>query len=413
MKTTSHSLMAKGILVLLSLLIMVFIFTYSWFMDPDTPVEASGLSVSVYCPNTDFEYAVGFAPVGVSYQYTNFTNDSSFVLDLEHLTSAVNDQTYNLLRDYNPIDLTGDGVTLIRPALEYGNWKINETSPNYSIAVANEQYISFDLIFRTKVSDTTISLDAKSYAKGNCEQYSGDGRLTGAAPGTSGIGAGNGGLSGVDFNYNPLKIASDPTSNKYGRFSRDAIVGAVRVAFLEYADGPNQDGETILSDTYYSTFKSTPKLLWIPRPDLYLNNGGDDAAESGWTLQTGVTAPISSVSTKALGTVANYSTYVHQYYNIFEDRDENPLGIKTLTASYVKASVVDSSAETNKVTFGTTADLVTLDVAYDSNNDGDMEDTDDWYYGKIHVRIWLEGTDTESRRALAGGQFSISFQVNG
>ena len=168
MKTTRHSLMAKGIIVLLSLLVLVFAYSYSWYMTTSDTVSASGISGKIEATG-DFEYAVGFSTsqTGGAYKHTAFTNTENGNINLEALhPSDAPSTTVNLLYDYNPTDLTGNGVTLVRPAMNYGNWSINGASRNYSIAEENVQFISFDLIFRTEVEGMTINLDSGSYAKG-------------------------------------------------------------------------------------------------------------------------------------------------------------------------------------------------------------------------------------------------------
>ena len=218
MKTTRHSLLAKGLMVLLSLLVMVFAFTYSWYKN-DPEVSASGISASVESTG-DFEYAIGFYNNGTGgeYKVIDFTNQTS-ALNLERLkvydgTASDNDGNdsgryyhyYNLLHDYKPIDVTGDGRTLIRPDMSYGNATINEASNDYSIAQPNVQYISFDLYFRSTVPGTPIKLGNGSWAKAACE-ITGGGSMTGA---------------------------NATNKSTYGDFSRDAIVGAVRIGFIPY-----------------------------------------------------------------------------------------------------------------------------------------------------------------------------------
>lgn len=424
MKTTRHSLMAKGILVLLSLLIMVFVFTYTWYLDPANPVTASGISVSTRDATTDFEYAIGFSnsQTGGAYEHTEFTNTVNADLNLEELYSSEDtneENPINLLYDYNPTDLTGDGVTLIRPAMNYGNWDINKASTNYSIAEENVQFISFDLIFRTQERDATIRLDADSFAKGACETYAGDGKLVGAPNNISGVST----ESDYSYNYNDLTTSS-VTSNKYGRFSRDAIVGAVRVAFLEYEALENQTitVDNIIEDDLVrdgiAKYADAPALLWVVRPDIFLNNRAASLNDADadkkvdpntWQLDTNVTSPVRLVS-KAYGATNSYSTYQHEFYNVFKDNVVNP---DIVTYEDAVASVLDTSApaNTNKVTFGTAHDLVALDCIDDANNDNVPDDG--YYYGKIRVRIWIEGTDSESRRALTGGKFSVCFHITG
>ena len=399
MKTTRHSILAKGILVLLSLLVLIFAFTYTWFVPGDIPATASGLSITVNNPSTDFEYAIGFSnsQTGGLYKHTAFTNTVDTDLDLEQLyeeSDAVSKlQPYNLLLDYNPIDITGDGVNLVRPAMKYGNWTINTASRNYSVAEENVQYITFDLIFRTTVENTKIRLDSDSVALGNCETHSGDGSLRDS--------------SVANFNANK--------DNKYGVFSRDAIVGAVRVAFLGYTDH-SETADQIVSNKL-TDYQSLPLLLWIPRPDIYLNNNPTNAGTtreketSGWELTPNVASGTTFNLRSEAQNKADYSTYVHQYYNVFGVAPSATPAIVSYPEAV--ASVLNTSAPdgTDKVTFGRTQDLITLTHINDTNSD-DVPD-DGKYYGKVRVRIWIEGTDSEARRALTGGKFRIKFHITG
>ena len=403
MKTTRHSLMAKGILVLLSLLVLIFAITYSWYTDKPK-VSASGISAGVEAKG-DFEYAIGFSTsqTGGNYKHTDFTNEVINDLNLEELYASDDPnhtQKINLLYDYTPIDITGDGVNLVRPAMNYGNWDINQASDNFSTAEENVQYVSFDLILRTRVAGTVVKLDSGSFAKGACETYSGDGKLL------------------TDTASYNSKISESPVKYKYGNFSRDAIVGAVRVAFLNYSDANDSLTADDIVGHELTAYEPTPALLWIPRPDLFLNNGAVDTSvqerdkdinTEGWSLNTNVTGTV-VLNSKALQD-SQYSTYQHYYYNIFEPRtigeDANPKGITVYDAAI--PSNLNTSATGHKVTFGQQVDLLSLTYIYDTNNDGLPDD--DYYYGKVRVRIWLEGTDSEARRALAGGSFSIGFNI--
>ena len=410
-RQSRYSLMAKGFLVLISLLVLVFALTYSWFTVANPDVEAVGLSVMVHSKD-DFEYAIGFSnsQTGGTYTHTAFTNNENTDLNLEALlpyNEADPTKTVNLLYDYNPTDLTGNGITLIRPAMNYGNWSINTASRNYSIAEENVQYITFDMIFRTRVQNTKINLGPESFAKGACETYSGDGGLVGAPANSDGISV---------YHYNELTNKNVATSNKYGRFSTDAIVGAVRVAFLEYADH-DESGDMIIG-TKLTDYESTPALIWVPRPDLYLNNNttgsiSHDKDTTGWVLDTNV-ASNATYDLEVDGNLrdkSDYSTYAHEYYNVFEvAQNETP---EIIVDSSAVASTINASApaNTNKVTLGTTRELISLNHINDDNSDGLPDDG--YYYGKVRVRIWIEGTDSEARRALAGGKFSIGFHITG
>ena len=386
-KQNRHSLMAKGIMVLLALLVLVFIITFAWFTPPEEINEAHGISMKTKS-GSDFEYAIGFKTSQTFGEYlvTDFTNSDNSQWDVENLTvpGKTNEGTpikYNLLYDYQPIDLTGNGYTLIRPAMDYGNWKIKSGTNDYSIAEANTQYISFDLILRSK-SATTLSLGPNSYAIGASEV---DG--TTAKPDGSMLTG-----TGVD------RISD------YGSFSRDAIVGAVRVAFLGFDD--TLTAESYIAGTQDDKLNHTPSLLWVPRPDLYLNNNGNDLSTSGWSLNTGVTSGQTfNLNSQAMKDTA-YSTYQHQYYNVFNAGYNDTVKVVKDESDYVHVSSKDT--EGNEYHLNDTVELIHLDkpmTVHENNEDVT------YYYGKVRVRIWVEGTDTESRRALSKGKFKFNFDL--
>lgn len=389
MKTTRHSLMAKGILVLLSLLVLIYVFTFSWYVERPK-VSVSGISGGVESTG-DFEYAVGFhtSQTFDEYVITTWTNESS-ALQFDSLNARkatdqdvpANYSTYNLLYDYTPIDVTGDGATLIRPAMSYGNSQINTTVNDYSLADPNVQYINFDLFFRSATAGVGIKLGDGSFAVGASEIKNGD--ITDVS---------NGALNGTvaassRYGYN---------ESGYGSFSKDAIVGAIRVAFVPYTyeDTTNNisgvNSSNLYSDTSIFTSKSA-SLLWMPRPEIKVNpnvvNG--DEQNTGWTLSTN--AANSTYTLENFGQTI-YHNNKHTYYKIFEGAD---------TAS--------------NHTVAEYADTVTPTVLADSNADntftsiGNQVKIGDYYYSKVNVRIWVEGTDLESRRAFSGGRFAVNFK---
>lgn len=422
-KQNRHSLMAKGIMVLLALLVLVFVLTYSWFTNPDEPVVASGLLISAHNSAVDFEYAIGFSNSRTAnvYKRTQFINDSSVTLNLKELTADdANHTPYDLLYDYDPIDVSGNGVTLIRPAMNYGNWSVDTTSDNYSIAEPNVQYVSFDLIVRSHTR-CVLSLSEDSYAVGACELSPGNGALS--------LGSGSD-LSSDDIaKINTVRREKDSEGvwqnknlsaveaydqSQYGGFSRDAIVGATRVAFINYTD--NVTGAQVMNERQV-TLNETPALLWIPRPDIYLNNNNNDSAVSGWSLNTGVRL-IDTFDLRSESHTENpYSTYVHQYYSIINPVTEGQPLQKTLTTldpraqgSYVKASSIVTEGGNTSVKLQDSAKIMDINVPNDENDDGQISG-DEYYYGKVNIRIWIEGTDSEARRALSGGDFGVFFDL--
>lgn len=369
MKTTRHSLLAKGLMVLLSLLVMVFAFTYSWYKNTDDPTTADGIAAKVVSSG-DFEYAIGFYNNGTggNYKITDFTKKTT-ALNLESL-EASDGNTYNLLHDYKPIDVTGDGRTLIRPAMSYGNQQIDKASNDYSIAEPNVQYISFDLYFRSTVPNLAINLGNGSWVKAGCE-INGSSSLIGSSTTDS-------------FN-----------KSTYGNFSKDAIAGAVRIAFVPY-DYSSTLGNIPANLNAYE--QNTPEYLgesasfiWVPRPDIYL--APNQSGTSGWTL-----TQVANQSTTAVAGTTN----VHTFYNIFKCQPAKADGIPASDTAHFHMPE----------TYGNT--VLPIDLA----NNGSRQFTavspdvhfDNYYYSKVNVRIWVEGTDTESRRATSGGKFEVNFK---
>lgn len=365
MKTTRHSLMAKGIMVLLSLVVMAFAFTYSWFAPPSKPVDATGVAASVKASG-DFEYAVGFYSNGGTagdYKITEFSNQSS-TLNLTSLRAKGADDAdysnYDLLHDYRPIDITGDGKTLIRPAMSYGNSSINTSSLDYSVAEPNVQYISFDLYFRSKSQGISVKLGDGSWAKGGAEVNSGV-------------------MSGTNAT----------NKSTYGNFSKDAIVGAVRVAFLNYDYNEDLDNIPANLEEYQVNspeyLHNRAQFIWVPRTDLHLNPQPDPNADqlSGWTLTTNST---------------DEADKQHKFYNIFNCQPAKSNGYVSGDALYHAEEVYDNTV--------TNANLAEASQTF---SDLTMK-FGDYYYTKVNVRVWLEGTDAEARRATSGGQFEVNFK---
>ena len=101
-----------------------------------------------------------------------------------------------------------------------------------------------------------------------------------------------------------------------------------------------------------------------------------------------------------------YSTYQHQYYNVFNAGYDDTVKVVKDESDYVRISSKDT--EGNEYHLNDTVELIPLDKPMTVHeNDEDVT----YYYGKVRVRIWVDGTDTESRRALSKGKFKFSFDL--
>ena len=119
MKQNRHSLMAKGIMVLLSLLILVFAITHAWFSPPVVDVTASGIQAGVQSPSITFDISVGFSNSQTGYQY--YCTEFAKSVDLRDM--RIGEVPYDLLKNYSPKDMTGNGASLYVPSLVTNNYR--------------------------------------------------------------------------------------------------------------------------------------------------------------------------------------------------------------------------------------------------------------------------------------------------
>ncbi len=370
MRKSNTSLIIRGIMLLLALIIMVFVGTLSWFTASDRPVDATGLSITASKPS-EFEIALGFIdPDSKRYIMTDYMTTGDNQLSLLKLKGS-DGATYNLLKEFVPVDLTGNGALLIRPTMTNKNSAIDINSNTYSPTIPNKEYISFDLYFRSQ-EQCGAYLDSASVAKGLYEDTNGN------------------------FVVTEAQTELNRKSNK-GDFSRDAMVGAVRVAFVGFES---------FSQEYVETTNSEPNLLWLPRPDLRL-----DDTTSTYTLHERVTAD-DAISTYTTNYIINtgstqqeysvdYNTYKHTYYD-FDQRTNSNHGFVTLENTLTSPNGGPSSFICN------------LDnpVEFYDTDSANAEPVN-YYCGKVRVNVWVEGCDSEARRALTGGMFTLQFDLSG
>ena len=172
-------------------------------------------------------------------------------------------------------------------------------------------------------------------------------------------------LTGADCG-NPTSYATGSNT-----FSRDCVVGGLRISF-ENVDGDRQ--------------------IWITNPELHLNNKiGSD--EYSMDTNAGATSYANGSATEELGKDFFWNNpKVHYYYN--GDVLSTYNADKTFYA--LPESVTEEPA-------GNATKLAVLDGTADANG---------YYYSKTTFRIWLEGCDTETRRALVSGKFNLSLVLD-
>lgn len=235
-------MITKNLIILLVLILVAILAMWAWFTKR-TVDTADGLNVKCVIPD-GIEIAV-VAPdaTPTDDDYTN--NDKTFI--------TIGEQDF--IKDLVLSEVTSDGKTFYKPALIQSNGIAEpDLEAKWDKAVANENYLSFDLYVRSKATQT-VSLTTNT-------------KFTTAYPDK---------MTGEDA-YN---------KSTEGSYSRDCIVGATRFSVVDYND--DKDGEI--------------KLLWIPRPDIYFFNSDTssgvalDVPETGEGSYDGI-------------------TYKHKYYEV-------------------------------------------------------------------------------------------------
>lgn len=313
-------MIAKNLIVLFTVALAGFCGIQAWFTDKRS-AEANGIEVECQASDGIEIAVVGHdAPVPANDKYTvgNITLNKTNCKFLENLQLT---------------EITGDGTFFRKPALiQSGDQADVDTKAEWSEPTANEHYLSFDLYIRSK-SQYNISIGKKSTIKPDAPQLT-------------------------------TQDVTGIKKSKYGNFSRDSVVGAVRFSVVDY--------------------KSTPpskKLLWLPAPNILLEQTTDV-----YTLSDDK---------------ENGDSYSHVYYNTKKEK-------KTVSSTDVDSAFVvnNKGFVDGKFTYelGKNKSIAELKKSSDT-------DTDPYYgdYGAmVTCNMWIEGEDAEARLALVNGKFKVN-----
>lgn len=314
-------MIAKNLIVLFTVALAGFCGIQAWFTDKRS-AEANGIEVECQAPDGIEIAVVGHdAPVPANDKYTvgNITLNKTNCKFLENLQLT---------------EITGDGTFFRKPALiQSGGQAHVDTKAEWSEPTANEHYLSFDLYIRSK-SQYNISIGKKSTIKPDAPQLTTQ----------DGTGINN--------------------KSKYGNFSRDSVVGAVRFSVVDYKSAP-----------------PSKKLLWLPAPNILLEQTTDV-----YTLSDDK---------------ENGDSYSHVYYNTKKEK-------KTVSSTDVDSAFVvnNKGFVDGKFTYelGKNKSIAELKKSSDT-------DTDPYYgdYGAmVTCNMWIEGEDAEARLALVNGKFKVN-----
>lgn len=307
-------MIAKNLIVLFAVALAGFCGIQAWFTD-NRSAEANGIEVECQAPDGIEIAVVGHdAPAPTEYTTGNIT---------------LNKTNYPFLEKLQLTEITGDGTFFRKPALiQSGGQAHVDTKAEWSEPTANEHYLSFDLYIRSK-SQYNISIGKKSTIKPDAPQLTSQ----------DGTGITN--------------------QSKYGNFSRDSVVGAVRFSVVDYKS-------------------ATPskKLLWLPAPNILLEQTTDE-----YTLS----------DNKQDG-----ESYSHVYY------DTNKAQHTVSSTDVDNAFVVNNKGfDGGKFTYELGKNQNIAQLKKSSEND-------QFYSAMVTCNMWIEGEDAEARLALVNGKFNVN-----
>lgn len=303
-------MIAKNLIVLFAVALAGFCGIQAWFTDKSS-ADADGINVECQAPD-GIEIAVvkHGDPAPTAYTTGKITLDKD---------------NYPFLEKLQLTEITGDGTYFKKPALiQLGGQAQVDPNAEWSDPTVNEHYLSFDLYIRSK-SQYNIAIGRNSTIKPVAPQLTSQ----------NGTGIQN--------------------KSKYGNFSRDAVVGAVRFSVVDYKDPPSK------------------KLLWLPAPNILLKQDGDKYTLSD-NEQSG-------------------DSYSHVYYDTQH---------KSRNSDNDSAFVVNKGFVDGKFTYelGKNQRIAELTKSKDS--------TDPYYSAMVTCNMWIEGEDEEARLALVNGQFKVN-----
>lgn len=311
-------MIAKNLIVLFTVALAGFCGIQAWFTDKSS-ADANGINVECQAPDGIEIAVVGHdAPAPTEYTTGNIT---------------LNKDNCNFLDKLQLTEITGDGTYFRKPALIQSDGKANvNLEGEWSEPTVNEHYLSFDLYIRSK-SQYNIAIGEKSTIKPVAPQLT-------TSDGTGII-----------------------NQSKYGNFSRDSVVGAVRFSVVDYKP-------------------TTPlkKLLWLPAPNILLKQTNDE-----YTLSDDMPSG---------------DSYSHVYYNIKKKK------IKVSSAEDDSAFVVNHKGFVGKkftYELGENKEIARLEKP-----SGSGQENDQFYSAMVTCNMWIEGEDEEARLALVNGKFKVN-----
>ena len=314
-KRDTKSLVMKNLIVMAVLIIIALTGVISWFTNK-TEATADGINVTCETPK-----GLKIAVVRHGEEAPDVNDDTQWSEGEITLT----DDKYPFLKEQSIIEITSDGTDFYKPKLTQENGKAKpDTSSVWDVA-DKDSYLSIDVYMKTG-EDHVVNLN-----------------------------------SGTEISPISTTLTGEQSGNKSddGDFSKDCIVGAVRLSTVNSTD-------------------STIKNLWIPAPQIHY-----DSEEKKVTL----------------GNISG-DTFEHKYWKVAKNSD-GKTGMPQGTAPVKYEGVITNTNDNFKL--GKNCKFAELTK---------KQPSDKYATGMTTVNIWVDGEDDEARFAMVGGKFKATIKLS-
>lgn len=313
-KRDTKSLVMKNLIVMAVLIIIALTGVISWFTNK---TEATADGINVICE----------APKGLKIAVVQHGEKAPDVNDETQWSEGeitLTKEDYPFLKEQSIIEITSDGTDFYKPKLTQENGKAKpDTSSVWDVA-DKDSYLSIDVYMKTG-DDHMVYLN-----------------------------------SGTEISPNSTTLTGENPGNKSddGNFSKDCIVGAVRLS-------------TVSDD-------SKLKNLWIPAPQIHY-----DSVNKEVTLDN-----------------TSGDTFKHMYWKVTKDSD-GKIGMPQGTTPVEYEGVITNTNKDFK-----------LGKNYDFAKLTKKQPSDKYATGMTTVNIWVDGEDDEARFAMVGGKFKATIKLS-
>ncbi len=313
-KRDTKSLVMKNLIVMAVLIIIALTGVISWFTNK---TEATADGINVTCE----------APKGLKIAVVRHGDPAPKVDDETKWSEGeitLTKEDYPFLKEQSIIEITSDGTDFYKPKLTQENGKAKpDTSSVWDVA-DKDSYLSIDVYMKTG-DDHMVYLN-----------------------------------SGTEISPNSTTLTGENPGNKSddGNFSKDCIVGAVRLS-------------TVSDD-------SKLKNLWIPAPQIHY-----DSVNKEVTLDN-----------------TSGDTFKHMYWKVTKDSD-GKIGMPQGTTPVEYEGVITNTNKDFK-----------LGKNYDFAKLTKKQPSDKYATGMTTVNIWVDGEDDEARFAMVGGKFKATIKLS-